>query len=519
MTVESDYSHAQQLLRGGRIAEVRSLVQELRRSVPGDARTWSLSGQLAQLDGQQEAAVQYFERATVCAPHDATYRLAYGQSLVSNGRRREALSVAGQLSEEPLSSASQFDALGTLYAYCDEAQHALEMFERSVAADPSNPGFRYNLATAQRMVGLLDEAEANLDEVIARHPNDYSAYYTRSDLRLQTKERNHVHELSRLLQSRRLPITARIALYFALAKELEDLGLYESSFSHLKRGCDLQRSRMAYQVGDDVDTLDRLTQRHGVAPISCAEGYLCDEPIFVIGLPRSGTTLVERILGAHSEVYAAGEIDAFQRQTVRAVQEHTAGRAIPKLEFLERSLEIDPHLLGRRYIEATRPQTGHTRRFIDKTPLNYLYVWLIRRALPNAKIILVRRDPMDSCYALYKSLFSAAYPFSYDLTELGRYYRAWDRLMTHWERAAGDTLMVIRYEDLVSDPESVSRRLIAHCGLEWEENCLQFHRLARSVSTASAVQVRKPIYSTSVGKWRFYADQLAPLRRELELPG
>ena len=170
---------------------------------------------------------------------------------------------------------------------------------------------------------------------------------------------------------------------------------------------------------------------------------------------------------------------------------------------------------GERYIAGTRPQTGGKRRFIDKLPLNYLYAGLIRRALPRARIVALAREPMDSCYAMYKTLFTSAYPFSYDLDDLGRYYLAWQRLLRHWQEVLGDALLVVSYEKLVDDQEAVTRRILAHCELPWQVECLEFHVRPGAVLTASATQVRRPLYGTSVGKWRHYEEQLRPLARYL----
>jgi tetratricopeptide (TPR) repeat protein len=510
------YSQVHELLRSGSVHEALQRAQEFVRSAPHDPRALKLLGDVLKRAGRTADALALLERATIYAPGQPAYLLHYGQALAASGRRRDALAIATRLAGLPLSGASTFDALGTLYAYCDEPLHASHMFARAVAGAPTNSDFLYNLATAQRMVGKLEEAESTLDQVIAAKPGDYGAYYTRSDLRTQTADRNHVAELKGVLNTPGLPRAAQISLWFALAKELEDTAAYAESFEYLKRGCDAHRNSMSYSVADDVETIDQLIRKHGPTPVE--GGLTSQEPIFVIGLPRSGTTLVERILGAHSQIHAAGELDAFQREIVRSVAIRSGGRRISKLEFVERSLEIEPAELGRAYIEATRPQTGRTPRFVDKTPLNYLYVSLIRRALPNARIILVLRDPMDSCYAMYKTLFSAAYPFTYNLSELAIYYRAWRRLMNHWETVAGDSLLVLHYEELVADVDSVGRRMIAHCGLQWEEACLSFHSLQLPVSTASAVQVRKPVYATSIGKWRHYAAQLDELRRKLDGP-
>jgi hypothetical protein len=276
---------------------------------------------------------------------------------------------------------------------------------------------------------------------------------------------------------------------------------------------------MNYDVAADVATLEKLVQTHTAHRLrDGARGFDTEEPLFVIGLPRSGTTLVERIISSHSQVYAAGELNAFTVATIQAVQ-RIAGKQVSKLEFAEKSLQVDPAELGKAYLDATRPQTGHTRRFTDKMPLNYLYAGLIHRALPGARIVALMRHPLDTCYAMYRVLFKSAYPFSYDLTDLGRYYVAWHRLMQHWQAVIGDAWLTVRYENLVANQDEVTRRVLSHCGLEWEAACRDFHNQTTAVSTASAVQVRRPLYATSIGKWRHYEAQLAPLRDFLQASG
>ena len=235
-------------------------------------------------------------------------------------------------------------------------------------------------------------------------------------------------------------------------------------------------------------------------------------------MPRSGTTLVDRILGSHSAIYSAGELAAFPATAVAAVTE-CADRSVNKSEFVNLALQINFARLGVDYLKATRPRTGRTPRFTDKRPLNCLYAGMIHAALPRARFIALRRNPMDSCYAMYKTLFAAEYPFTYDLDDLAHYYMAWERLMQHWETTLGDSWLTIQYEDLVHHPEAVSRRMIAHCGLAWEPQCLDFHSRPAAVTTASAVQVRRKIHADSIGKWRRYATELAPLSRQLALGG
>jgi tetratricopeptide (TPR) repeat protein len=464
------------------------------------------------------AKVDYLRQALTRAPHDATLLIEYAQCLVRLGHRQDALAIALRAQRAAPASPGLDDALGTLLTHLEEPLRALPHFQRAVEGAPKNIDFKYNLAMAQRMVGDLEAAEVNLDAVIAARPRDGQAYHARSDVRTQTPERNHVGQLENALlelagQRASLPVA------FALAKELEDLGEYARSFRHLHKACQSYRATLRYQVADDVAVLDKLRLAHSAAIIrNLRTEFDNQECVFVLGLPRSGTTLVERILGAHSQMYAAGELDAFPKVAIAAV----AQRVLPpvkKLDFVEHALQIDFGQLGTEYLAATRPRTGHTARFTDKLPLNYLYAGLIHAALPKARFIALHRHPMDSCYAMYKTLFAAAYPFTYDLDDLCRYYVAWERLMRHWQSVIGDAWLPVSYEELVLDQEGVSRKIISHCGLPWEARCLEFHRERGAVTTASAVQVRRPAYSASIGRWRQYSQHLEAMAIYFEANG
>ncbi len=511
-------AQTQAKLAAGDLRTAATLALELTQSFPAEARAWTLLGSVHTSANRPDLAAVCLERALQCSPDDPAAVIRYGQCLARLGRRGEALAAGAHAAALPLGTAALLDGLGTLYSHCDEPAQALPYFRRAVAAAPDNTAYLYNQATAQRMVGELAAAEASLDQIIARKPADYAAWYTRADLRTQTAEHNHVGALRSLLGQGVQDRSAQIMLRFALAKELEDLGEYADSFGQLKIGCDLQRAAMNYDVAGDVATIERIIATHEAAALGRGPAHDNAEPIFIIGLPRSGTTLVESILAAHSDVQAAGELQAFPQTCIQMAQAMGAS-SVPKLGFVELALELNPRELGERYIAATRPQTGAAPHFIDKLPLNYLYAGLIHRALPRARIVALAREPMDSCYAMYKTLFAGAYPFSYDLHDLGRYYRAWQRLMRHWQAVLGDAFMMVDYEGLVADQEAVTRRILAHCGLPWQAACLEFHTQSRAVATASAVQVRRPVYSTSVGKWRRYEQQLRPLAGYFLAPG
>jgi tetratricopeptide (TPR) repeat protein len=441
--------------------------------------------------------------------------LRRAHELIRHGHRRPAYELADELTDVPCTRADWHDALGSLFTHCEDPQRAMTFFTRAVELEPCNPAYQYNLATAQRMVGDLGAAEITLDRVIALNPHDSRAYYTRSDLRTQTLDRNHVSQLSELLAKIGKSPSQETFLRFALGKELEDVGRYEDAFQQFTRGCQLERQRINYSVAEDVATLGLIMSLHRGAALESEADVACQEGIFVFGLPRTGTTLVERILAAHRDVASIGESPAFAVELLAAAQRQF-GRVPPKAELVRLALELDPRALGMRYLESARPVHHGAPRFVDKQPLNYLYLGLIRRSLPNARYIAVVREPMDTCFALFKTLFSGGYPFSYDFSDLASYYKAWRALVQHWQEQLGNALYVIRYEDLVARPEESAQRLLKYCNLPWDRACLEFHRLQTPVTTASATQVRQPLYATSVGKWRHYERQLAPLTQMLQ---
>jgi hypothetical protein len=265
-----------------------------------------------------------------------------------------------------------------------------------------------------------------------------------------------------------------------------------------------------------------------------------DAPIFIVGLPRSGSTLVDRILGSHSRIRCAGELKHFALAVVDAVRQLDAvrqqngGATLSRRELVARSASLDFGALGRDYLDRARGEvaTGEVAagevaagevaagvRFTDKMPLNYLYCGLIARALPNARIVHVSRHPMAACYAIYKTLFQDGYPFSYDLGELAQYYVGYRRLMAHWSAMMPQTIYHLSYEDLVADVPGQTRRLLQFCALEWQDACAQFHLNPTAVTTASAAQVRRPIYDSSLQQWRHYQPQLATLASQLRAAG
>lgn len=434
--------------------------------------------------------------------------------LIRGGRVGDALARLAVLEARAGDDARLLQHLGEHYTHCARSADAARCYRRAAALAPDDPRGLYNLATALISLGQASEAEALLDRVIQLDPEDYDAWQNRSTLRRQTQDSNHTAALLGALQ-KRLTGPGEVAITYALAKEFEDLGEHEASFVWLRRGAERRRSLLSYRVEADVAAMAEL-ERVFHAALFAEPSKGCDEvgPIFVLGLPRSGTTLVDRISSSHTDIQSLGEINDFALALMRL-----AGPAQGKNELIQRSAGLDPAALGRAYLDSVAGYGRTTPLFIDKTPANFLYIGLIARALPNARIIHLRRHPMDSGYALYKTLFRMGCPYSYDLADIAAYQLAHRRLMDHWREVLPGRILDIDYERLVSDPETISKRIISHCGLEWQDSCLRFHENSSPSATASAVQVRQPIHGRSVGLWRRYAEQLAPLRAALAAGG
>jgi len=485
--------------------------ERLNREFPNFASGWHTASQLALKLRNPAMALDAIREALRMEPEQVSWALQEALCLAKLGRDSEVRARTTHLLSCEMSTPYEYSTLGSLLTGLGERRQALECYERAAALAPQDSRHYFNIASLQRTLGELDQAEQNFDTAIRLNPGDFEAYKLRSELQTQTPETNHVEQLEQVLEKGIDDAHGKANICYALAKELEDMGESERSFAYLKSGADSRRGQMQYDLSRDLGTIatihDAFTEEFFTRD---SAGYESSEPIFVLGMPRTGTTLVERILASHTGVYAAGELSNFAVQMMSQVRGKVMSKAISRDDLVRLTTELDFAALGRAYVDSTRPFTGQTARFIDKLPLNFLYLGLIHTALPNATIIHVQRDPMDTVYAVYKNLFVDAYPFSYKLEELANYFVAYHELMEHWNKVLPNVIHSVSYEQLVSDVESESRRLIAASGLEWQQACLDFHRSDEASTTASSVQVRRPVYQSSVGKWRDYEEQLQP---------
>jgi tetratricopeptide (TPR) repeat protein len=405
------------------------------------------------------------------------------------------------------------DLIGSVYGLLGDQHEAADWNALAVRKQPKHVPFLVNQANNHLFLGNLDEAEAVLHKVLADQPGNANAHWLLSNVRKATN-REHVEVLERLVQQENRNPQAQAFLYYGLGKELEDLEDWEMAFAAFARGAAARRTTIEFDEQAEIEMYDAFAKtftREWMA--DGRHGHDDPSPIFVVGQPRSGTTLVERIITSHSQVYSAGELKQFGTSIRRLADYREPKRNSAQLAPL--AAAIEPQKLGKAYLATTTRLRGTLPRFVDKLPPNYLYLPLILKALPNARVIHLTRNPMDACFASFKQLFADAYPHSYDQAEMARHHARYYRLMEIWRERFGERFLDISYEATASDLEPNARLLIEFLELPWEDACLDFHQQSAAVTTASAVQVRQPAHTRSIDRWRRYATQLAVMRTTL----
>jgi tetratricopeptide (TPR) repeat protein len=432
--------------------------------------------------------------------------------LLSLGRVPEAEQVVAHALACQPGIADAYDGLAHVSMLMGRHERSNCLYRHVVSLDPGTPRFWYNLASSERSFGRLAEAEAACERAIALDRTQYPSYLLRAELRLQTPEANHVAALQEERARPGIDDRARLFLGYALGKELDDLGHFEEAFHWFHEAASVRRRHLSYDVAADERKFERIKETFSSDAVRAARhGIDSSRYIFVVGLPRSGTTLVERILLGLVGVRSNGETENFSRALLAASPSDSR-------DVFARAAAAEPEAVAARY-EALAASGDAGSAIIEKLPMNYLYLGAIHRALPQARLVLLRRSPLDSCFAMYRTLFGDAYPFSYEFEELARYYAAYQALIDHWRASFGERIHEVCYEDLVRDPARKGAALARYCGLAWSERAIDVQANTAVSLTASAAQIRRPIYGSSSGRWRSYRAHLAPLIRPLRARG
>lgn len=448
--------------------------------------------------------------------YDAAVELASQYSMAR--RNSDVAGLLGRYEESLANSPRYLDMAGTVYTEIGLPEKAWPLYQRAVELQPEITLFQANLAACAVFVGEIERARECYQALLDRDPTHQRNHYHLARLE-RAKNSQHIEQMETVLRETKLSPERNIFLHYALGKEYEDLQQWDKAFDHIQRAGDAVVSVANYDVEDDIAIVNKVIDVCDAGWLSNNSGSTTDDktPLFIVGLPRTGTTLTERIIASHSKVQSVGETEFIQM----VIRLESKVEAVEKMNpaIIDSMAGKDISLVRDGYLNAIAYRLGEQPIFIDKLPFNILYVGFIAKAWPDKPIILMKRNPMDACFSMYKQVFTWAYKYSYSLDTLARYYIAYDRLCEHWRKLLGDRLVEIQYEELVSDQEAQTRRLLDRLGLEFEEACLNFEKNAAPTATASSVQVREKVHTESVLRWKRYEQQLEPLRKQLEAAG
>lgn len=464
--------------------------------------------------GNTRDAERLLTHARARCAHHPLVRRAWGHALLAAERLTEAEAVFRELLQLEPENPQNWAALGSVLIRLLRQEEALSAYEEAARLGPSQAGFRLAIGHINKTLGRRPQCEAAYRECLRLDPKYAEAYWSLADLKNYSFSDAELAAMRGLLASP-AAATDEAQLHFAVGRALEQREQYSEAFHHYAAGNELRKRSSPFSIA----TFEAKSRRIAACcdaqffAARAAAGDPDPAPIFVVGLPRSGSTLVEQILASHSQVEGTMELHNILAM-VRELDHLDAGRdGYPERI---RTLSVEELTgLGRRYLAETRAVRAGKPRFIDKMPNNFSHVGLIHVILPNATIVDVRRHPLDACFSNYKQYFAHGQSFSYDLEDLGRYYRCYLALMDHWDAVLPGKVLHLQYEELIREPQGTVRRLLEHCRLPFEAATLAFHENRRPVRTASAEQVRQPLYTSGVGYWRRFATELEPLRASL----
>ena len=497
---------------------VSACTREILKQDRSSAEGYFLAGLVDKAARRAEQATAAFSKAMSldAGRYDAAIELAALYAMLL--RHADALELLQRYESSLGNSPLYLDMAANTYSRLGLHARAWPLYHKANELQPGVDLFQANLAACAVYLGKVGEAKAIYQSLLERHPDHQKNHYELSRLD-KAGDSLHVDQMLEILDSTGLPPAKNIFMYYAIGKELEDLERWQEAYRYYEMAGSAAAGVANYDVSEDIALVDKIIE-------VCNAGWLADGaagtgaidqrkiPIFIVGLPRTGTTLTERIVASHSQLESADE--SFFMQI--AIQRVSGIKGSKKMSpaIIEAAAKKDIGLIAKEYLDSVDFRLSDRPMFIDKLPENFLYLGFIARAFPEARMIHLRRNPMDTCFAMYKQSF---FRYAYTLDDLGRYYVAFDRLRSHWRELLKDRLIEVEYESMVADQEVQTRRLLDKLGLDFEQACLDFDHNKTPSATASSVQVREKVHTRSVGKWKKFATELQPLQAQLEAAG
>ena len=510
-------AHAAEHHRAGRFDEAEKLYRIILRDNPRNVDAIRMLGRIALAAKRQGDAERLFQRAVEIAPDFVGALSDLARLYREQNRFDEAIDYCNRVvALEPSSAQSHFQLAGTL-APASLTDRAIESYRKAIELQPKFAGAHLGLGHTLKTVGRQDEAIAAYRECIRLRPDNGESYWSLANLKTYRLSDDDVVAMEKSLARDDLTDQSRVNFLYAMAKAHEDRGDFERAWTYYEQGNGIQRRNERYDPVQTEVLHDAVIEvfDEELLKEKAGQGNPDASPIFIIGLPRSGSTLIEQILASHSEVEGTSELPYVGRVATSLSRNRADGINYP--EAVRELSGEHFHRLGNDYLELARLHRAEGKpRFIDKMPNNFPAVGFLHLVLPNATIIDARRHPLDSCLSCYRQLFAKGQTFTYDLMDIGEYFLEYERMMDHWHAVLPGKVLTVQYEELVRDFEPQVRRLLEHCRLPFEDACLRFHETERAVRTASSEQVRQPIHNRSIGFWRHYKERLAQLEEVLE---
>ncbi len=506
-----------ELLRERKLAQAERITRDLLKRFPADISAIRVLADIGFEVKQYGDAAKLLERALELAPdfHQARHR--YAMVLLRQQKLEAALGEADQLLVIEPGNPNFLVLKASILVRMGQNQAAMEIYQQVLAKYPNQARAQMSYGHTLKTVGRLEESIAAYRRCIEISPEVGEAYWSLANLKTFRFTDEDIENMRQQVTAEGGDADDQAHLAFALGKALEDRGEFDESFRFYRRGNAIRKVNHRHNTRINVYDTARQIKALDTDFFESRKGWGCPapDPIFIVGLPRAGSTLLEQILASHTLVEGTSELTDIittARKLGKKSRQNPAGK-YP--EILHELTEQQCRELGENYLETTRIHRSHTPYFIDKMPNNFQHIGLIHLILPNAKIIDARRHPMGGCFSSFKQLFAAGQTFTYGLDEIGRYYRDYVILMDHWDRVLPGRVHRVQYEEMVADNERQIRALLAYCKLDFEEQCLRFYETDRAIRTPSSEQVRKPIYTEGLEQWRNFEKHLGPLKEAL----